>query len=146
MFPQYILTKIKYILNNVYIIPLTKKQKFDQLFIVKNYWGGVTTPQAPPSRHAPADSSSLSIKIFQELRLIWIICHKILEISFNALLNDTIKNFVAIVLKAGVMPESGFEWMWGKSSADNFYKRLTYSGQPSNYPYYVLLPIIMHNI
>ena len=50
MFPQYILTKIKYILNNVYIIPLTKKQKFDQLFIVKNYWGGggVTTPQAPP--------------------------------------------------------------------------------------------------
>ncbi len=56
VFPQYILTKIKYILNNVYIIPLTKKQKFDQLFIVKNYWGGgggVTTPQAPPSRHAP---------------------------------------------------------------------------------------------
>ena len=53
VFPQYILTKIKYILNNVYIIPLTKKQKFDQLFIVKNNWGGgggggVTTPQAPP--------------------------------------------------------------------------------------------------
>ena len=74
MFPQYILTKIKYILNNVYIIPLTKKQKFDQRFIVKNYWGGVTTPQAPPvatplktSQNKPTTGLSLTDKTVRSI-------------------------------------------------------------------------------